>query len=99
MGLDKHEIKRSIDLPQYLLSRGFNLRKAGRSWNVEPCPVCGHRGHFSVAQNRSGEWYYNSFSGCIRGGDIFNFVMDIERAADTFPSAVSHLEGWLKSNV
>lgn len=89
----KDELKKRISLLEYVESRGFKTVRVGSSWRINPCPICSHQDHFSIAQNSKGEWYYNSFSDCVKGGDIFNFVIEVEKAADRFPAALEYLQG------
>ena len=89
---DKQKIKLEISLVDYAMGSGMSVKRVGRSWRVNPCPVCGNHDHFSIAQNLSGEWYYNSFSQCVKGGDIFTFVMEVEKAASNFKEALEYVK-------
>lgn len=89
--VEKDVLKKGLSLITYARSVGFKVTPVGSNWRIEPCPVCGHRQHFSIAQNNKGEWYYNSFSDCVRGGDIFNFVLEVEKKATDFKGALDHV--------
>lgn len=89
--VDKDILKKELSLVDYAKSIGFNVTRVGSNYRIDPCPACGHRQHFSIARNKKGEWYYNSFSECVKGGDIFNFVIEVEKKATDFKSALDHI--------
>lgn len=93
MSVDVQAAKQDINLVEYAEQvTGTAARRIGPdSWRFNPCPACGGNDHFTIT-NRGGEWYYKSFSDCCKGGDIFNFVVEIEKAASGFIGAVEHLE-------
>ncbi len=63
----------------------LTLRKTGRSY-VGLCPFHGEKtGSFNVSREKGTYYCF----GCKRGGDVIDFVMEIERV--TFPEAVERL--------
>jgi hypothetical protein len=44
--------------------------KKGNYIFVEPCPICGHSGHFVISNGK-----FASFSGCIPQGDIIDWFV------------------------
>lgn len=54
---------------------GHHKRISDGVYRINPCPVCGHKDHFTVyTKNNS----YHSFSGCCKGGDAVTFLVEIE---------------------
>lgn len=52
----------------------------------ENCPFCQKHNHFQINTKSN---LYNSFNGCCKGGDIINFIMEIENLS--FGQAINHL--------
>jgi hypothetical protein len=88
---DKDELKKNMSLVRYAESIGLKVIPAGKAWRLDGCPICGDRKHFSINKNGRGEWYYNIFGDCAKGGDIFNFVIHIEKKASDFKEALEHI--------
>lgn len=73
---DLNQIKNKIKLLDYIKSKGLKVKNIGNnSFRINPCPVCGHKNHFTINDNEN---YYQSFSGCCKGGDILNYMQEIE---------------------
>jgi hypothetical protein len=77
--LDPRAIKRALDLADVARCH-TRLRRAGRQW-VGLCPL--HRERHPSFYVDSRRWYC---FGCQRGGDLFAFIMAVERCA--FPEAM-----------
>lgn len=70
------ETKNKADLLEYITQSGKQVFKVGvDTYRVEPCPVCGHKDHFTI---NAAENYYKSFSNCCRGGSIIDYLMEVE---------------------
>lgn len=50
----------------------FDLKKSSQGYYINPCPVCGHKDHFSIKGN-----FYNSFSDCCKSGGVYGFMIHI----------------------
>lgn len=73
---DLETVKNKITLVDYISTTGVKLKNLGRgTFTINPCPVCGHKDHFRINSNEN---YYNSFSGCCKGGDILNYMQEVE---------------------
>ena len=73
---DLNQVKNKIKLLDYIKSKGLKVKNIGNnSFRVNPCPVCGHKNHFTINDNKN---YYQSFSNCCKGGDILNYMQEIE---------------------
>jgi DNA primase len=73
---DKNDIKniKIIDIiPNYIDDKKM---KVGVEWVYKNCPFCSHKNHFQVNIQKN---IYNSFNGCCKGGDIINFIMEVEK--------------------
>lgn len=80
-------VKNKISLIDYIQGNGGKIKNlGGGTFSVEPCPVCGHKDHFRVNSNSN---YYNSFNGCCKGGDILNYMQEVEHL--TFKEAKEKL--------
>lgn len=84
---DKNEIKH-IHLTSIISDYIVNDKKmrVDIGYIYEYCPFCTHKNHFQINTRDN---LYNSFSGCCKGGDVINFVMEIEGIG--FKDAINHL--------
>ena len=64
----------SEDRPSFL-NRPQPHKKEGKTYRVNPCPVCGHNDHFTIYPETNS---YSSFSGCCQGGSIYKFLQEVE---------------------
>ena len=73
--MELEKAKKEVDLLEYIKQAGHQVEKKGNVYRVEPCPICGHKEHFTIypADNS-----YSSFSGCCSGGSIIDFFMEVE---------------------
>jgi 5S rRNA maturation endonuclease (ribonuclease M5) len=90
------DVKTDINLVDYAEQvTGSKAIKSGKTFFLNPCPVCGHHDHFSISQSNEGIWLYKSFANCINGpgngGSIIDFVIHIEKAAQDVNGALEHL--------
>lgn len=68
--------KNSVNLVQYLKDQGFQLKRlANNNYRINPCPVCGHKDHFTIYQESNS---FFSFSGCCKGGDLIDYFQQCE---------------------
>ena len=74
--MEFEEVKKSINLVDYIINIGGQLQKAGNNtYRLNPCPVCGHKDHFTIyPENNS----YYSFSDCCVGGSIIDYMIEVE---------------------
>jgi len=81
MNIEQNELldkaKEQINLVEYARTvlQSHEFKRVGKSTFVEECPVCKGHEHFSIYTNEN---YYNSFSGCCKGGSIIDFMMEVE---------------------
>lgn len=66
--IDINDLKKMLP-PLEDLIQGKKTRK-GNYIYVEPCPVCGHRNHFIIQNNK-----FHSFNNCIQGGDNLDWLI------------------------
>lgn len=87
--LDLEQLKDNIDLLSYITELGYTATRVGsnKHW-INPCPVCGHKDHFTVYPETNS---YSSFSGCCEGGSILDFVCAYEDV--TLATAIEKLSG------
>lgn len=83
------EAKNKINLLEYVKGNtAGQVVKVGKdTYRVDPCPVCGHKEHFTI--NAAGN-YYKSFSECCRGGSIIDYLMEVEKMEK--PQAMEKVE-------
>ncbi|MGX5564151.1 DnaB-like helicase C-terminal domain-containing protein [Bacillus thuringiensis] len=83
---------KEIDLLNYI-SRNHKMEKCGPNmYRVNPCPICGHRDHFTVYTDTNS---WTSFAKChekISGGSIIDYVMAVE-GAESVSDAIEKLGG------
>lgn len=51
------------------------IKKEGKTYRVNPCPICGGKEHFTIYPETNS---YSSFSGCCQGGSIYKFLQEVE---------------------
>lgn len=70
-----NELEAKISLLELAQKKGYSVKKIGnRIYGIEPCPVCGHKGHFTIyVENNS----YCSFSQCCKGGKAYKFLEEV----------------------
>lgn len=74
--MDIENLKESISLYQYIDNAGHKLKRIGANeYRVDPCPVCGHKDHFTIYPDTNS---YFSFSGCCNGGSIIDYLIEVE---------------------
>lgn len=73
---------KEIDLLNYI-SQNHKTEQCGPNmYRVNPCPICGHRDHFTVYTDTNS---WTSFAKChekISGGSIIDYVMAVEGAGN-----------------
>lgn len=83
---------KEIDLLNYI-SRNHKMEQCGPNmYRVNPCPICGHRDHFTVYTDTNS---WTSFAKChekISGGSIIDYVMAVE-GAENVSDAIEKLGG------
>jgi KaiC/GvpD/RAD55 family RecA-like ATPase len=73
--MDIEQLKQEVSLPGYIEAQGGKLEKAGKEYRLNPCPVCGHKDHFTIYPESNS---YSSFSGCCNGGSIIDYMVEVE---------------------
>lgn len=51
------------------------IKKEGKTYRVNPCPICGGKEHFTIYPETNS---YSSFSGCCQGGSVYKFLQEVE---------------------
>lgn len=73
--MDIEIMKKQVSLLDYIQSSGGQVKKAGNNYRLNPCPVCGHKDHFTIYLDTNS---YSSFSGCCNGGSIIDYMQEVE---------------------
>jgi len=68
------DLEQKVDLLT-LAERKYNVKQVGSVYRIEPCPICGHRDHFTIYPDTNS---YCSFSGCCEGGSVYKFLIEVE---------------------
>jgi replicative DNA helicase len=78
--MDITEAKEGVSLLEYARANsGGRVEKVGPdTYRIEPCPVCGHKEHFTLYADTNS---YSSFSGCCKGGSIIDYLQEVEGLA------------------
>lgn len=89
------EMKQTVDLLDYVQSQGREARRVGANkYRVDPCPVCGHKGHFTIYPDSNS---YNSFNDCCKGGSVLDYLIEVEGLEQ--PAAINKLKQLAGDNV
>lgn len=83
MGLN--ELKHKVSIMD--LAAEYSLTRIGKTYRINPCPVCGHKDHFTIYPDTNS---YSSFSDCCKGGSIIDFLIEIKGMSQH--EAINHLE-------
>jgi len=71
------ELKMRISLLGYIEQSGLKVERAGQNvYRINPCPVCGHKDHFTIYPETNS---YVSFSECCSGGSIIDYLIEVEK--------------------
>ena len=69
------ELEKRINLLDLAREKGYPVRRAGTGiYRINPCPICGHQGHFTIYEKNNS---YCSFSGCCVGGRAYKFLKEV----------------------
>lgn len=83
-----NEMAKAVDLLEYVKQQGHQTKNVGTDRDgdpihqVNPCPVCGSKDHFSVYEGKN---TYSSFSECCKGGTVIDYLQEVE--GQTFAEA------------
>ncbi len=70
------ELKMKVSLLDYIEQGGLKVERAGQNvYRINPCPVCGHKDHFTIYPTTNS---YVSFSECCGGGSIIDYMIEVE---------------------
>lgn len=73
------DLEKKVDLLS-LIAKKYNVERVGSDiYRVNPCPICGHKDHFTVYPNTNS---YCSFSGCCQGGSVYKYLIEVERMSE-----------------
>lgn len=86
MKKDPQELKNSIDLVEFIKSKGIDLKKQGKNF-VGLCPFHDDKKPSFTVNLEENLW---QCFGCNKGGDIFSFLQEIEGL--TFQEALQQLK-------
>jgi DNA primase len=76
------QIKQEVNIVDYIRLRGIELRKKGQQF-IGLCPFHNDREPSLIVDEKKALW--NCLGACSEGGDIYNFVMKIDKVS--FPEA------------
>jgi len=76
--MNLEELKQEADILKYIqdTARVVAKRISPIIYRLDPCPVCNHKGHFTIYTSTNS---YHSFSGCVEGGSIIDFMINCEK--------------------
>lgn len=49
-------------------------------YHVNPCPVCGHKDHFTIYSDTNS---YVSYSGCCNGGSVYKYLQEVNGLSES----------------
>ena len=53
----------------------YQVKKVGRTYRVDPCPICGRKDHFTIYPETNS---YSSFSKCCTGGSVYKYLQETQ---------------------
>lgn len=68
------DLEQRVNLLSLIESR-YKVKKAGKVFRVDPCPICGHKDHFTIYPETNS---YSSFSECCQGGSVYKYLIEVE---------------------
>ena len=68
------DLEQRVNLLSLIESR-YKVKKAGKVFRVDPCPVCGSKEHFTIYPETNS---YTSFSECCTGGSVYKYLIEVE---------------------
>lgn len=68
-----NELKQKVSILD--LTSNYGITKIGKAYRINPCPVCGHKDHFTIYPDTNS---YSSFSNCCKGGTVLDFLIEVE---------------------
>ena len=68
------ELESRVNLLE-LIKDNYQVKKVGRTYRVDPCPICGRKDHFTVYPETNS---YSSFSGCCTGGSVYKYLQETQ---------------------
>lgn len=63
------------------------IKKEGKTYRVNPCPVCGGKDHFTVYPDTNS---YSSFNACCQGGSIYKYLQEVQGLSEDAAFAKLH---------
>lgn len=78
-GFDLQREKANFNLLEYILATrpDYTVHKVGKTFYINPCPICGHTDDFSIDENCLYLFYCHSTSG-QKGGSVIDYLMFTE---------------------
>lgn len=75
--MNLEELKQEADILKYIQdTTGVVAKRINPNiYRLDPCPVCNHKGHFTIYASTNS---YHSFSGCVEGGSVIDFMINCE---------------------
>jgi len=58
-----------------LIKDNYQVKKVGRTYRVDPCPICGRKDHFTIYPETNS---YSSFSECCTGGSVYKYLQETQ---------------------
>lgn len=68
------DLEEQINLVDLVRDYGYQTTNIGKDLRINPCPVCGHRDHFTIYPNTNS---YSSFASCCKGGSSYKFLTEV----------------------
>lgn len=68
------DLEEQVNLVDLVRDYGYQTTRIGKDLRINPCPVCGHRDHFTIYPNTNS---YSSFASCCQGGSSYKFLTEV----------------------
>jgi len=87
--MNLEELKKEASILEYIQNAtGKTAKRISHNiYRLDPCPVCGHSNHFTIYTSTNS---YCSFSRCVEGGSILDYMIYVEKL--TIAQAIDKLQ-------
>ena len=83
------ELEQRVSLVE-VVSEEYDLQSIGKSYRVNPCPLCGHKDHFTIDPDKN---MWSTFANChsdVRGGSVYKYLLTVKEMSEDDARARLH---------
>lgn len=83
------ELEKRVSLKD-IAEEDYKLQRIGNSYRINPCPLCGHKDHFTI---NPPENMWSTFANChsdVRGGSVYKYLLIVRGLSEPDARAKLH---------